>query len=182
MSAPASRGCSSRRDDCCPTVLATVGFAAPTGQANLADALSAPGSTLGEGFWSLTTGLTCIRTYDPVVLFYGFGYRHRFQNVFDPGITVNPGKQIFYRLGVGFAVNPRVTFSSAFIGSYITDDFVNNTRIEGSTEEPLQLRLALTVAKPHKGSRNSVETLEPFVNFGLTDAAANAVIGLSWTR
>ena len=38
----------------------------------------------------------------------GAGYRHRFENTFNSGITVDPGKIIFYRLGAGFAINPRI--------------------------------------------------------------------------
>jgi hypothetical protein len=170
-------------NESCPQVLGILAFSAPTGHANFTEALSIPGSSLGEGFWSLTTGLIFIQTYDPVVLFYGFGYRHRFQNTFNNGVVIDPGKQIFYRLGVGFAVNPRVTFSAAFLGSYITENVVNGVRLGGDIREPMQLRVAATISRDRgcKGHK-SVATVEPFLTFGLTEEAINSVIGISWTR
>jgi hypothetical protein len=127
-------------------------------------------------------GLTFIRTYDPIVVFSGFGYRHRFENTFDGGLTVDPGKQIFYRFGAGFAVNPRATFSASFLGSYITEDLVNGVRLAGDIREPMQIRLALTIADKEKSKpHESVRTIEPFVTFGLTRAAIDATFGVTRT-
>ncbi len=174
-------------------------FSAPTGPVNFAQALTTPGTNLGEGFWTTTIGLTMIHQYDPVALFWGFGYRHRFQNEFDGGITINPGKQAFYRAGAAFAVNQNVSFSATFLGSYIGHNTVNDFRIPGSSLEPLQMRLAATIAKPEKchhgncltghcstghcegADKKNRKTMEPFVNFGLTEAAIDAVFGVTWT-
>ena len=172
------------RDECWPDILGTLAFSAPTGRASVITSLSTPGSSLGEGFWSLTMDLTFIHTYDPVVVFYGFGYRHRFPNEFEGGIRVEPGKQALYRVGLGFAVNPRVTLSASFLGSYIADDRVNDVRIAGSIREPMYLRLAATIVRDRGqcetgGSRR---TLEPFFRIGMTDEANDALVGVSWTR
>lgn len=166
-----------------PDVLFTFAFSAPTGDSRLATSLLTPGVALGQGFWTVSAGLSMIQVYDPVVFFYGFGYRHRFQNTFDNGVRVNPGKQIFYQFGAGFAVNESVTLSSTLAGSYITDDYINGVRLPGSVLEPLNLRIAATVTKgkPAKGNR-SVRTIEPFVNFGLSEEAIDATIGISCTR
>ena len=166
-----------------PDVLGNLSFSAPTGPSSFALALSTPGSSLGDGYWSVTAGLTFIHTYDPVVLFYGFGYRHRFTNTFNNGVTVNPGKQIFYRLGTGFAVSPRVTFSASFLGSYITENVINGVRVRGDIQEPMYLRLAATISRDQKAKgHKSAQTIEPFVNFGLTEGAIDSIIGISWTR
>lgn len=167
-----------------PDVLAIVGFSAPTGASNFLTSLAVPGSSLGQGFWTVTAGLTCIQTIDPVVFFYGMGYQHRFENSFDNGITVNPGKQIFYQLGAGFAINPRVTLSAAFTGSFFTEDYVNGTRIAGSIREPMSIRLAATVGRAKKQGhwRRPVKFVEPFCTFGLTEDANNVIFGVSWTR
>ncbi len=175
-------------NDCFPDVLSTISFSAPTGDSNFVTSLSTPGNTLGEGFWTLTAGLSFIQTFDPVVVFYGFGYRHRFENNFDVNvgdgkITVNPGKQIFYRFGAGFAVNPQVTLSASFIGSYLTEDYVEGVRLAGSIREPMSVRLAATISKDKelkKGQR--IRTVEPFISFGVTDDAANALFGVSCTH
>lgn len=175
-------------DDWFPDVLSTIAFSAPTGDSNFVTSLATPGNTLGEGFWTLTAGLSFIQTFDPVVVYYGFGYRHRFENNFDVNVgdgkvTVNPGKQIFYRFGAGFAVNPQVTLSASFIGSYLTEDYVEGVRLAGSIREPISVRLAATISKDKelkKGQR--VRTIEPFVSFGITDDAANALFGVSCTH
>lgn len=171
-----------------PDVLTTLAFSAPTGDSNFVTSLSTPGNALGQGFWTTTIGLSFIQTYDPMVFFYGFGYSHRYENTFDVNVgdgrvTVNPGKQIFYRFGAGFAVNPRVTLSASFNGSYITEDVVEGVRLAGSIREPMSIRLAATITKDKELKKNQrVRTIEPFVNFGLTDAAANAVFGVSCTH
>ena len=143
-------------------------------------------ATLGQGFYAISSNITFIKTYDPVAFFYGIGYRHRFESSFD-GVTVDPGQQISYRFGAGFAVNPRVTFSTAFIGSFITDSYVEGTRIVDSSQEPMTLRLAATIGRPSKKDSDcgscfrSSKTIEPFINIGLTDDAADSAFGISWT-
>lgn len=170
-------------DEHCPSVLATFAFSAPTGESQLVTALATPGSALGEGFFTLSAGLTFIQTYDPVVVFYGFGYRHRFDNTFEGGFDVEPGQQFYYRFGVGFAINPRVTVSTTFIGSYIEEDTINGVRLAGGIREPMQLRLGATINKQakkgecHGGAKN----VEPFLAFGLTEEAVDSVFGVSWT-
>ena len=172
------------RDEIFPDVLGTLAFSAPTGRADIITSLSTPGSSLGEGFWTLAMDLTFIHTYDPVVVFYGFGYRHRFPNEFEGGIEVNPGKQALYRLGLGFAVNPRVTLSASFYGSYIGDDRINDVRVAGGIREPMYLRFAATIVrdKDQCGTARSKRTVEPFFRIGMTDEASDALVGVSWTR
>jgi hypothetical protein len=167
-----------------PDVLGTFAFSIPSGRSTLVTSLSTPGSSLGQGYWTATAALTLIHTHDPAVIFYGAGYRHRFENTFNSGITVDPGKIIFYRLGAGFAINPRATFSAELSGSYITEDWVEGVRVPGSIREPMQLRFAATINRDKKYRRflRRVKTVEPFVIFGLTEEAIDSIVGISWTR
>ncbi len=165
-----------------PDVLTSMSFSAPTGESNFLTALTTPGSNLGEGFWSLTSSITFIQNYDPIVLFYGGGYRHRFQEKFNGTTKVTPGSQFIYRFGVGFAVNPNVTLSATFNGSFIGEYEVNGTNIGGSTQEPMQIRLAATINKRKVSkTHSSVKLVEPFVTFGLNDDAIDTIIGATWT-
>lgn len=175
-----------RADQFYPNILASVGVSAPTGNSSFATSLSTPGSSLGQGFWTTTAALTFTRTFDPVVLFGGIGYQWRFEGSFDTPtalgqVRVQPGDQAFYRFGVGFAVNPQVTFSAAFRGSYIAETYVNDVRVVGSSREPMQVRLATTIARKRKSLRGTVRTIEPFVEFGLTQSALDSVFGIGWT-
>jgi hypothetical protein len=169
-------------DEHFPDVLGILAFSAPTGESTFATSLFTPGEALGEGFWTLTAGLNFIQTYDPIVIFYGAGYRHRFENTVD-GLEVDPGKQIWYRFGLGFAVNSKVTLSASFQGSYITEDYVNGNRLVGSIREPMNVRLAATFSHDKRRCGPSkVQLTEPFVNFGVTEDAIDALFGISFTR
>ncbi len=124
--------------------------------------------------------LLFIHTYDPVVMFYGFGYRHLFDNdFFNPAISaqqdVNPGEAAFYQFGVGFGVNEWITLSTSFAGQYISELEVDGDRIEGTIREPIRMRFAVTMNTEHK-------LIEPFAEIGMTDAAVNARFGVVWTH
>ncbi len=160
---------------CCPDVLATFGFTAPTGRTlGFISIVESPGTTLGQGFWAGFWNVLIIHTYDPVVVFYGFGSRHFFTKEIS-GIPAKPGDQYNYQLGTGFAVNERITLSTAFIGYYITEASVDNRFVEGTTLEPLYLRFAVTINRPCK------RIIEPYAMIGMTDDAANAQVGITWT-
>jgi hypothetical protein len=107
---------------------------------------------------------------DPVVLFYGGGYRHLFGRDFND-IAYQAGEQFNYQLGVGFAVNERVTLSTAFQGYYITNTYVDQQRIQGSNIEPMSLRFAVTMTRPKR-------IIEPFAQIGMTEFAPRASVGI----
>ncbi len=160
----------------CPDLIGTFAFTAPTGEEAL-PILSGfnPDAALGDGFWAIDASLLWIQTMDPVVLFYGLGARYRFEDDRAGGtLSINPGEEYFYQFGVGFAVNPRVTFSTSFIGSYITEDSINGDRVEGTIREPMRLRFATTI---FQGRR----VVEPFAEVGLTEDAPSASTGIIWT-
>jgi hypothetical protein len=190
-------------DEHIPDVLFTFAFSAPTGNVDFAQSLATPGTGLGQGFWSLSAYLTCIKRYDPIVVFYGIGYQHRFERPFDlPGtkdsVHVNPGSVAVYRFGLGFAVNPRVTLSASFVGQYISEAEVNGRRVAGDIREPMNLRLAATIVRDRKHGKHGnhgkidlpadvaagktrVQTIEPYVNFGLNESSIDAILGIACT-
>jgi len=154
----------------------TVAASAPTGQDPFAIPVGQPGvPSLGNGTWSISTNLLFIRTYDPLVVFYGFGTRQHFLRDLN-GQTFRAGEEYNYQMGVGFAVNERITLSTRFNGSYVTEARLNGNRIIGSIQEPISVEFAMTIAKSNK------KLVEPFVSFGLTDEAVQARFGIVWTR
>lgn len=156
-----------------PTIVAMLGFTAPTGKAQPLSFLATPQTTLGEGYWAGYWNVLFINNYDPVVVFYGFGSRHQFAREYD-GVDIQPGSQYTYRGGVGFAVNERVTLSTTLYGSYITEPLLNGERLQGATLEPIYLRFATTMTQ-------QCRICEPFAEIGMTDDAAKARIGITWT-
>ena len=165
-----SCGCS-----CDPDIVATFGFAAPTSNTDLFGAIfGTPQTTLGQGVWAGFWNVLFIHTYDPVVVFYGFGSWHGFAREFE-GIPVRPGDQYTYRGGVGFAVNEHITLSTMLYGYYITNAEVNSRQLPGTSQEPVYLRFAVTMLQPcHR-------ICEPFAEIGMTTDAANARFGVTWT-
>ncbi len=163
-----------------PNVLGFLSLSVPTGQASLATSLDDPSISLGRGFYSLTTGLTFTKTYDPLVFFSGFGYQHNFEDSFSGVGRLNPGNGGFYRLGVGYAVNSNVSLSTAFTGSFLGNAEVNGVRLGGTSREPLSLRIAATIVNKKKSVRKA-RTIEPFVNLGLNEDATDTILGVSWT-
>ena len=166
----------SQGPSCSPDVLLTLGFTAPTGNGNaLENLFLSPELTLGQGFWAGYWSLLVIHKYDPVVVFYGVGSKHYFERDLDQFTGAKPGDQYMYELGTGFAINERITLSATFFGYYITDVRLNDEELPGTILEPMSLHFATTITRPNK------HICEPFVEVGLTDDAANARVGITWT-
>ena len=162
-------------DQCCSDIVWTNACTAPTGLDPFAPVTGIPNApSLGNGTWSLSSTLLFIRTYDPLVVFYGFGTRQHFDRDIN-GQRFEAGQEYNYQMGVGFAVNSKVTFSTRFNGAYVTEARLDGNRILGSIQEPMVVQLALTVAQC-KG------LIEPFVDIGLTDESIESRFGIVWTR
>ncbi len=157
-------------EDLLPDLIGTVGFTAPTGKFDAPIFGLVPGSNLGQGFWAYNLQLLAIHRYDPVIVFYGGGYRHLWERPFDD-VLVQPGEQANYMLGVGFSINDRVTLSTTFQGFYLTNTSVDNEVVRGSNLEPMTLRFAATMVR-------NCRIIEPFAQIGMTDAAPRANVGV----
>jgi hypothetical protein len=165
-----SCGCS-----CDPDVIATFSLTAPAANVSpLQGILEPPNTMLGTGFFYGSWNVLFIHTVDPVILFYGFGSRHGLSREFE-GFDIHPGDQYYYRAGMGFAVNEKITLSSSLTGWYITDPYLDNVRIAGLAMEPITLRFAATIARPCE------RYIEPFVELGMTPDAPDARVGLTFT-
>lgn len=156
-------------------VIMTLAVTAPTGQDPFGFGGLAPiGPALGGGTWSLASSMLFVRNYDPVVVFYGFGTRQHFLREVN-GVNFRPGGEYNYLMGVGFAINERITFSTRFNGAYVSETRLDGERVRGTIQEPIAVGLAMTISKEKR-------LIEPFVNFGLTDDAADVQFGVTWTR
>lgn len=157
----------------CPDVILTLGFTAPSGRFSPPLFSVVPGTNLGQGFWAAQSNLLFVNRYDPIIVFYGLGYRHLFQRDFG-GISFQAGEQLSYQLGVGFSVNDRVTLSTALLGFYISQAKQAGSTIPGSNLEPVSLRFAATISR--RG-----HLLEPFAIIGATQAAPAFSLGVVFT-
>lgn len=162
-----------RETETVPEIVLAVTGVAPTGKDLFEGQRNA--ITLGGGFWAVAAGLTFIKSYDPVVLFAGADYVHRFDRT-SFGREVSPGAEVAYGFGLGFAVNDSITLSGQLQGAYVGDSEVDGTEASGSSAEPMSVRLGLTCTL---GARRY---LDSFVSFGLTEDAADSVVGASVTQ
>ncbi len=74
----------------------------------------------GNGVWSVTPGISLVKTFDPAVLFGSFSYTHNFEDSFDD-ISSNVGQKVggkvslgdSFQVGVGvaFALNEKMSMS-----------------------------------------------------------------------
>jgi hypothetical protein len=120
-------------------------------------------------------GLTQIRTYDPVVLFYGgdvtlFYRRERF------GYTIQPGTRFGLTGGASFLVSETSSFTGQVLLAHQAHWRLNGHPIIWSATSPVVIRQAYT----HKLSRN--ETIEPSISYGLTGDTTSAVVTLNYSR
>ena len=74
----------------------------------------------GNGVWSLTPGISLVKTFDPAVLFGSFSYTHNFEDSFSDissnvgqkvGGKVNLGDSFQLGVGVAFALNEKMSMS-----------------------------------------------------------------------
>lgn len=156
-----------------PTIVSNVGFTAPTGKFSTPLFGLVPGSNLGQGFWAVGADALFINQYDPIVVFYGAGYRHLFHRNFGP-TDYQPGEQLSYQFGLGFAVNDRVVLSTALQGLYITNVYLNDQIAKGTNIEPISLRFAATMTR-------KCRIIEPFALVGMTHDAPRAQFGVIYT-
>jgi hypothetical protein len=151
-----------------PEMIGSLQVRAPTG----ADPYRGDGNqpTLGSGHWAVAASLQFVRTVDPLVLFWGIGYIHQFSER-SGGLKYEPGEGVEYNMGLGFSVNDDVSLSGRFAGVYQGDWEIDGRKAEGTSFEPMTLRLAATVR-----CRRQV-FLEPAVSFGLNDDAPDVAVG-----
>jgi hypothetical protein len=153
-----------------PEMVGTFQVRAPTGR----DPYRGAGdeADLGSGHWTVSTGLQFVRTTDPLVLFWGIGYIHQFSER-SHGQKYEPGEGVTYNMGLGFSVNDDVSLSGRFAGVYQGDWEIDGDKVEGTSYEPMSLRLAATLRYRRR------VYLEPAVSFGLNDDAPDVVAGVA---
>jgi len=154
-----------------PDVVLSMGFTAPTGsQPNQS------GLALGSGHWGSKIGVQSIKTYDPVVIFWGVDYTHQFESrhFFSDAVhDVQPGENFGYNLGLGFAINQKISVSGHLLGNYITEDKIDGEHFVGSSSEPISLRFAVV----NRWSKNTF--FETGVMFGLNNDAPDLSLTFS---
>jgi hypothetical protein len=135
-------------------------------------------ATLGTGHWGFTTRALFIQKVDPVVVFYGFGYRQLLAEDFlsetlGRRILIEPGAEGNFQCGVGFAASSKVNLNASVTGAYVARTLQDGIEIEGTARQQTTLRFSATI-------RNPDQVVEPFVQFN-ANGTTTTVVGITWT-
>lgn len=139
-----------REGEIVPNIIGAIGMLIP-----LSDDSSTSISLDSDG-WGISSGLSFVKSCDPVVIFGGASYTRLFRE------GAKQSKWILgYNLGIGFAVNDKVTLSEQILGAY------RPKSNRGISTESVVLQTGATYALTKSIA------VEPLIHFGLSDAAAD---------
>ena len=142
----------------------------------------------GNGLWSLSTGLTFVKTVDPAILFANIGYSHNFSRKFND-IDGNPDTKISgeidlgdsYQLGGGlaFALNDRMSTSMSYAHRFsqkarIKQAGLGWSSVTGSDASAGSLNFGVTYAMSDKLS------MVANVGMGVTPDAPDVTVGIKF--
>jgi hypothetical protein len=142
----------------------------------------------GNGVWSVTPGISLVKTYDPAVLFGSLAYTHNFEESFDDiSSTVNvttPGKVKLgdsFQLGAGiaFALNEKMSMSFSFSDliqkkSKLKPDGGDWQSVVSSDANAGYFNVGMTLAATDN------LTIVPNLSIGLTDDAPDFTFSLKF--
>ena len=151
--------------------------------------LSAPDDLpTGNGVWTLSTGLTFVKTVDPAILFANIGYAHNFTRGFsdisgDPNLKISGEIDLgdSYQLGGGlaFALNDRMSFSTSYAHRFtqksrIKQDGQSWSSVVGSDSSSGLLNFGVTYAMTDRLS------MVTNVGLGVTPDAPDVSVGIKF--
>ncbi|WP_338923233.1 hypothetical protein V0M98_14620 [Pseudomonas silesiensis] len=181
-----------------PDAVLTLRVKAPTGeepfgiklvQDNANTNLFVPESLpTGNGVWSITPGISLVKTFDPAVLFGSLSYTHNFEESFDDiSSTVNqktPGKVRIgdsFQIGAGiaFALNEKMSMSFSVSDlvqrkSKIREDGGDWQSVTSSDANAGYFNIGMTIAATDN------LTIVPNLSIGMTDDAPDFTFSLKF--
>ncbi|AIC19973.1 MULTISPECIES: transporter [Pseudomonas] len=142
----------------------------------------------GNGVWSITPGITLVKTFDPAVLFGTLSYTHNLEESFDDiSSTVNlktPGKvklgdSFQIGMGIAFALNEKMSMSFSFSDlvqrkSKLKEDGGDWQSVVSSDANAGYFNVGMTVAATDN------LTIVPNLSIGLTDDAPDFTFSLKF--
>lgn len=142
----------------------------------------------GSGVWGLSTGLSFIKTVDPVILFWNFELGYNFEEHFDdisslagetkPG-DIKLGNSFQYGFGTAFAFNEKTSLSISFTHRLVEKSKTRETgsdwtTVVGSDANIATMNLGLTYARSNKSS------VVVNIGTGLTPDAPDFQVGIKF--
>ncbi|MDE1166560.1 MAG: hypothetical protein PW845_14540 [Pseudomonas sp.] len=142
----------------------------------------------GNGVWSITPGISLIKSFDPAVLFGSFSYTHNFEDSFDDispnqgttlGGKVSLGDSFQIGMGVAFALNEKMSMSFSMSDliqrrSKIKPDGGDWQGVSASDANAGYFNIGMTIA-----ASDSL-TIVPNLSIGMTDDAPDFTFSLKF--
>jgi hypothetical protein len=142
----------------------------------------------GNGVWSISPGISLVKTFDPAVLFGSLSYTHNFEESFDDISSTenvkNPGKVSIgdsFQIGAGvaFALNEKMSMSFSVSDlvqrkSKIKEDGGDWQSVTSSDANAGYFNIGMTVAATDN------LTIVPNLSIGLTDDAPDFTFSLKF--
>ncbi|WP_350615571.1 hypothetical protein [Pseudomonas sp. HY7a-MNA-CIBAN-0227] len=142
----------------------------------------------GNGVWSITPGISLVKTFDPAVLFGSLSYTHNFEDSFDDisstvnekiGGKVRLGDSFQIGVGVAFALNERMSMSFSVSDliqrkSKLKPDSGDWQSVVSSDANAGYFNVGMTIA----ASENL--TIVPNLSIGMTDDAPDFTFSLKF--
>ena len=153
------------------------------------DNLAVPDSLpTGNGMWSVTPGISLIKSFDPAVLFGSFSYTHNFVNSFgdiDPNVgtsiggKVDLGDSFQVGMGVAFALNEKMSMSFSLSDliqrrAKIKQDGGDWQGVPSSDANAGYFNIGMTIAA------TDALTIVPNLSIGMTDDAPDFTFSLKF--
>jgi len=151
--------------------------------------LSSPDSLpTGNGVWTLSTGVTFVKTVDPAILFanigYAYNFAHKFSDISGSPTSTIPGEVDLgnsYQLGGGiaFALSDRMSLSTSYAHRFAVESRIKPEgqawqNIIGSSSSSGSLNFGVTYAMSDKLS------MVANVGVGITPDAPDVTVGVKF--
>ncbi len=121
--------------------------------------------------WGVKADVQFFKTVDPVILFWGGGLEYLFTKHQD-GHSISRGFRFSANAGMSMALSEKSTIASTLNFSYSPNFKVDGTTVSSSSTESINIRTTL-IQRIGKSFY-----LEPSLTVGLSDNAADVVVGL----
>lgn len=160
-----------------PAVSVSLAASAPTGQKSYRRLQDTWQDALdnGSGHWALKPGISFVRTVDPAILYGGIEYQYSFERNID-GYDIKPGDGIIGYLGLGFALNEKLSLGSRMSVAHYSELTADGVTVKGSGYDPMDLSFTFS----YRAWENFV--ISPHVTFGLNDDSGAPSVGVRFTK
>lgn len=127
----------------------------------------------GSGHWGVEPYFTILKTIDPAVLFFNFGYFYHIERDISGIGDIDPSDSINYSIGVGYALNDKVALNTAFEQKIYTRTKVNGNKIEDTDPITANLLLGATY------SFSDTSALTFTLSIGLTEDSPDVQVSIN---